>query len=198
MKYFKLIKNHVDVRWLLDEIQRYPDPWSMNTGRQSKIEVQRESHSIPLRGLVKSEIGDGKRRNVHESRFTTTSRSFTEAIGFITTFAAERNAELGRAKLVKLGPGCRVYPHIDRGEYYRLRDRYHLVLRSANGSYLKSGDEAVRMKEGELWWFDNKQVHSAYNDSDEDRIHLIFDLLPAAVDRATDDAGSRRVEVMAS
>jgi hypothetical protein len=34
------------------------------------------------------------------------------------------------------------------------------------------------MQEGELWWFDNKAVHEARNDGQEDRIHLIFDLLP--------------------
>ena len=36
------------------------------------------------------------------------------------------------------------------------------------------------MREGELWWFDNRAVHEAFNDGDEDRIHLIFDLLPRA------------------
>ena len=61
-----------------------------------------------------------------------------------------------------------------------MRDRYHLVLRSAAGSWLKAGDEEVRMREGELWWFDNKQMHEAMNDGDQDRIHMIFDLLPRA------------------
>ncbi len=35
------------------------------------------------------------------------------------------------------------------------------------------------MQEGELWWFDNKQYHESYNESDDWRIHYIFDLLPA-------------------
>lgn len=33
------------------------------------------------------------------------------------------------------------------------------------------------MREGQLWWFDNRQVHEARNDGKEERIHLIFDLL---------------------
>ena len=36
------------------------------------------------------------------------------------------------------------------------------------------------MGAGELWWFDNDQPHEAFNDGDEDRIHMIFDLLPKA------------------
>jgi len=40
------------------------------------------------------------------------------------------------------------------------------------------GGETIRMREGELWWFDNSQYHQASNKSDEWRIHYIFDVLP--------------------
>jgi aspartyl/asparaginyl beta-hydroxylase (cupin superfamily) len=43
---------------------------------------------------------------------------------------------------------------------------------------MRCGDEEIAMHEGELWWFDNKEEHEARNDSDHDRIHLIFDLEP--------------------
>ncbi len=33
------------------------------------------------------------------------------------------------------------------------------------------------MKEGEVWWFDNQVSHEAINYSDEDRVHVIFDVL---------------------
>ena len=174
------MKQHVDVQPFLREIAAEADAWDLSTGRQDKIAVQREAESIPLRGLVKSKIGERKRRDVHESRYTTASQRFAIARAFLESFAAEQDAELGRAKIVRLMPGRRVYPHTDRGAYYRLRDRYHLVLQSSTGSYLKSGDEEVRMQEGELWWFDNKAVHEAHNDGDAERIHMIFDLLPRA------------------
>ena len=180
MKYFRKMKQNVAVRRFLEEIDSIPEAWDLSTGRQDKITVQREAQSIPLRGLVKSKIEGRERRDVHESRYTTISRKFLVARAFLESFAAEQDAELSRAKIVRLMPGRRVYPHSDRGEYYRLRDRYHLVLQSTTGSYLKSGDEEVRMREGELWWFDNKAVHEAFNDGTAERIHMIFDLLPQA------------------
>ena len=178
MKYFRLFKANVDVRPFLSEIADTSSAWDLSTGRQDKIAVQREAESIPLRGLVKSKIGDRKRRDVHESRYTTISQRFPIARAFLEGFAAEQDAELGRGKIVRLKPGHRVYPHIDRGEYYRVRDRYHLILQSALGSYMKSGNEEVRMRVGELWWFDNNEMHEARNDGGADRIHLIFDMLP--------------------
>ena len=133
--------------------------------------------SIPLRGLRKSAIGGRKRRDVHESRWTGASALYPIACRFLRDFAQERNGLLGRAKIVCLPAGRRVYPHIDRGAYYVVRDRYHLVLRSARGSWLKAGEEELRMHEGELWWFENRLPHEAVNDSDEYRIHLIMDFL---------------------
>ncbi|MEK7891152.1 aspartyl/asparaginyl beta-hydroxylase domain-containing protein [Burkholderia contaminans] len=84
---------------------------------------------------------------------------------------------LSRATIVRLKPRSEVGVHIDIGSYYVIRNRFHLVLRSPSGSVLRAGDEQVRMSEGELWWFDNKQHHSAFNESDEWRIHYIFDVL---------------------
>jgi aspartyl/asparaginyl beta-hydroxylase (cupin superfamily) len=180
MNHFKLIRSDIDATVFLDEIAAIDGAWETATGRQEKIAVQREALAIPLRGLRKSAIGNRRRRDVHESRWTASSRLYPVVRAFLEETAATLDALLSRAKIVSLPAGRRVYPHVDRGEYYRVRDRYHLVLKSTRGSWLKAGDEDVRMQEGELWWFDNKQMHEAFNDGDEDRIHLIFDLLPRA------------------
>jgi len=177
VKYFRLIKAGIDPAPFLAEIAAIPDAFDMQRGRQNKVAVQREARAIPLRGLRASAIAGRKRRDVHESRWTTISRQYPLARAFLEETALALDSELSRAKIVSLPPGHRVYPHVDRGEYYRLRNRYHLVL-SSNGSWMRAGDEEQRMRSGELWWFDNDQEHEAHNDGDCDRIHLIFDLLP--------------------
>lgn len=178
MKYFKRVRAGVDPEPFLNEIAALGDAWALVTGRQDKIAVQREALAIPLRGLRRSKIHGRKRCDVHESRWTGASARFPHARAFLEETAAALNCDLSRGKIVCLPAGRRVYPHIDRGRYYRLRGRYHLVLKSAAGSWLKAADEEARMGEGELWWFDNDQMHEAFNDGDQDRIHMIFDLLP--------------------
>ena len=180
MQYFRLVRSGIDPRPFLDEIASVNGAWEAATGRQDKIAVQREALAIPLRGLRKSAIGERKRRDVHESRWTGSAKDYPIACAFLREIATALDSELSRAKIVCLPAGRRVYSHIDRGDYYRLRNRYHLVLKSTHGSWLKAADEETRMGEGELWWFDNDQPHEAFNDGDEDRIHMIFDLLPSA------------------
>jgi hypothetical protein len=99
-------------------------------------------------------------------------------VALLESLASDLGGDLGRAKFARLPPGARVLPHVDRGEYYACRDRYHLVVDSDGQSVLTAGNEEIRMRTGELWWFDNKKVHSASNGSDRARTHLVFDLMP--------------------
>lgn len=181
LKAFRLMKRDVDVRPIATELAANPEAWFAQTGRQ-QVRVQREAIAIPIRGLRKSKLVGRNRRDVHASRWTTLSRSFPAVMAFIEAFARERDASLGRAKIVSLPPGGRVHAHVDRGEYYACRDRYHLVIESA-GCAMRAGEEVVVMRTGELWWFDNKTEHEAWNDSDAPRIHLIFDLEPGRSER---------------
>ena len=92
-------------------------------------------------------------------------------------FSTSNKGILSRALLAKLVMGATVYPHIDIGAYYVCRDRYHLVIQSS-GSLMTINGIEYEWKEGELWKFNNKAIHSAKNNKPLDRIHLIFDILP--------------------
>jgi outer membrane protein assembly factor BamB len=177
MKYFKLIRSAIDVAPLLDEVRSQPQAWLLDTARQDKIKVQRDTNTIFLRGAVARP--DLPVNENQESRYTDAAKLFPKALAFMNSFAEEMNCQLSRATIVRLKPQSQVFRHIDAGSYYFLRDRFHLVLESAAGSVLMSGGEQVRMQAGELWWFDNKQYHESHNESGEWRIHYIFDLLAA-------------------
>ncbi|MEM6680433.1 MAG: aspartyl/asparaginyl beta-hydroxylase domain-containing protein, partial [Pseudomonadota bacterium] len=166
MRHFKLLRERIDPAPFLAEIEGNDGAWADATGRQDKIAVQREALAIPLRGLRKSMINGRKRRDVHESRWTSRAERYPLARAFLEQTAIDESCELGRAKIVCLEAGKRVYPHIDRGAYYHCRGLYHFVLRSSAGSWMRAGDEEVRMQEGQLWWFDNNQMHEAHNDGD--------------------------------
>ena len=177
MKYFKLIRSGVDVVPLLEEVRSQEEAWLIDTGRQDRIRVQRDTNTIFLRTAVHRP--DLPINENQESRLTSAAKSFPRALAFMTAFAGEMNCLLSRATIVRLKPSSRVLRHIDEGSYYFLHDRFHLVLQSSTGSVLMSGGEQVRMQEGELWWFDNKQYHESSNESGDWRIHYIFDLLSA-------------------
>ena len=180
MRHFTNIARAVDIGPLLAELDAAPEMWFADTSRQRKIRCQRNTRNIFLRAPRKPLPPGAKNANdVHESRVARSARKFPRTLAYCGSVADRLGGTLGRATLVALLPHGRVFPHVDAGAYYRIRDRFHLVLRSARGSPLAAGEERVMMRPGELWAFDNKARHWADNPSDEPRVHLIFDVLPA-------------------
>lgn len=177
MKNFKVLSINLDVSPIAEELERNEESWRFDVSRQKKIKVQRETEAVFLRAADRGDASVAT-EEVHASKDSPLAPLFPNAMHFLRTQAEIRNAELGRALFAKLEPGGQVYSHIDRGSYYACRDRYHLVISSADGSPMVCGDEEAVMREGELWWFDNKKPHEAFNRSSSPRIHLIFDLLP--------------------
>lgn len=174
---FRLLGVCETVDALLQEVLTQPELWKVSTVRQTTIPVQRETESIFLRAAQRKPDSPIPVEDTHASARTVLAEKFPNIMAWIEAFARDQNAQLSRVLLAKLQPQGQVYRHHDHGEYYRVRDRYHLVLQSAKGSPMVCGQESVVMKPGEVWWFDNKKPHEAFNRSDEQRIHLIFDLL---------------------
>ena len=184
---FRRIEFDIDVSAIVAEIDAQPNIWSIDSQRQQAVAVQRETQVV----LVFEHEGGGTFKEARQRqplRYRGVPSAVSEHLprtrDFVAQLAHRMHGRPGRAALVLLRPHGRVYPHIDRGIYYQLRDRYHLVLRSAAGSRLRAESDEVRMREGELWWFDNRVPHEAFNDADTDRIHLIIDVLsPRSIGR---------------
>ncbi len=176
---FALMKAGVDVGPMLEEIDGQPQLWDADTRRQTNIQVQRETSNIPLRGVLKP-IPEGiNQKNWHPTCRTPFADHCPRIYSWVEQSVKELGGDLSRISVVRLNPRGRVYPHIDDGDYYKVRDRYHLVLRSPGGSEMNAGSENVVFRDGELWWFNNKAVHDAFNPSAEGRVHVIFDVLPS-------------------
>lgn len=85
---------------------------------------------------------------------------------------------LGRVLITRLGPGKRIYPHVDGGDHAAYFKRYQVALQCQPGCIFRAGDEQVQMRTGEAWWFDNGQEHEVVNHSADDRLALIVDIRP--------------------
>lgn len=92
----------------------------------------------------------------------------------IVNFLKRHFPKHDRCGFLSLPIGGIVGTHIDIGDYYQTRDRYHL---SIQGTYRYTvGDESVIVEPGTLLWFDNKLEHGTENIGDCTRITFVFDV----------------------
>ena len=178
MKNFRMIEQNVDVSELLEELLANPTDWDiMDTlpWNPKEIEALGETkHINPVGGWNSRGVGNHvpKLRECHFYTRFYVFPHYPKNMAWIESRFPE--GRVGRVFFIKLPPGNRVNPHYDRGDYYKVRDRHHLVL---SGTYKYTvGDEEIVAKPGDFFWFDNKKVHSSEVVGDEDRIILLIDV----------------------
>lgn len=185
---FRLIQKDINYQIFLDELEiflAHGGKWALK--RAKDISVQKHTKNILIRNLVLDEkklahLSLDKRIRIagdveHHELSLKTYPYFQKTYSFLEDFTDTIGGQLTRVVVVSLAPRSQVYAHIDNGKYYEIRDRYHIPIKTS-GSLNRCGTEYQVYKNGELWWFDNKKIHEAFNESDEERIHIIFDVLP--------------------
>lgn len=186
LKNFRLIRRNVDMSGILGELENQPNIWDIDTSRQDNISIHSQTKAIVVLSHTEPASLDKEIREsfpqcfLYLGRKNSYTSDFSSTCYFARSFARGVVGVPGRVAIVNLRARGEVTRHVDGGMYYKLRSRYHLVLQSPSGSRMVSGDEQVTMQEGELWWLNNRLPHEAYNDSDGDRIHVIFDVLSPA------------------
>lgn len=178
LMHFKLIASNIDVSAIVAEIEEQEQYWQLDTSRQTKTNEQSESETIFLRSgspVPGVSLGD-----VHGVRYTTSTAAFPVAAEFAQRFADSVNADLGRMLIVRLRPKGMVNEHYDSGENVSFWTRYHLVLKS-DGSQMRACNERPTYYPGDLFWFNNEALHEAFNDSEDWRVHMMFDLKPRSL-----------------
>jgi hypothetical protein len=183
MKHFKRVESGIDIKPFIREIDANHECWDLDSSRQANKPAQRETQVIVLRGDAETAVLDSRALQFKPIAYrglpTPMSPLFPIADAFIEQLVNSMKGSMGRAVITQLRPNGKIHPHIDDRMYWLIRDRYHLVIKSSAGSLFRAGDEEMRMHEGELWWFDHTVRHSAYNDSEQGRIHIIVDIMSA-------------------
>jgi len=170
MSNFRFIEENINVDKVLGEVLDNPDDWGAVTKIKNIAGDLKPYGFLPLTMAVVKKQSD----DPHDSQLQTNTPMFykyKEIRKWLKSYKCHRHS---RAAFFKLKPGGSVGWHIDRGKYYKTRDRYHFSLQ---GEYEYSvGDEMHVITPGTFFWFNNKIEHMAYNHSDIDRITFVFDV----------------------
>lgn len=203
MPNFLRLLTDLDVGPMLDALRERAHLWHEITARQEAPgSPHHDTECIWLRGPRALNLD-----SVFNDVVAVDYPPMTELAGAIYPLVAPvlrvlGSTRLGRVLIVSLKPGGVIDAHEDQGRYAKTYSRFHLVLKSEPGNSFTCDGETVHMAPGELWWFNHRGEHSVRNDSDQERIHVIFDaevsgfeVQPLTSVKANPAAGVRIVEM---
>jgi len=190
---FKKIASNIDVKPLIDQVYKN---WFLFNDNQTRQKYPGSAHgdteSIYLR-WARGQTVQAAFTEIHAYNYPALE-TISEANGLIDLcFKLVGGKELGRVMIVNLKPNGFITPHADEGAYADHYERFHLSLESEDGNIFFVGEpdrvgEFVHMRPGELWWFNHKNKHWVFNNSEKPRLHMILDIVSPANRRERESA----------
>jgi hypothetical protein len=166
---------------IADIRDRLPDSsspvWDYDNNRQKHFEVQKDTRSILFDWLDNAWV-PGSEPEIDSYRYA--PPQLTDAV---QAYANALVGHYGSGRVVKLfltelRAGGIIKPHTDKAAALHAVHRCHLPIVS-NGSvdfYIERVPH--HLAPGVAYEFDNTRFHSVHNKSDENRVHLICDIMP--------------------
>jgi hypothetical protein len=170
-----ILDNDVDISGMLEEVRSQEENWYIDTSRQQYTREQVDTEYIPLVKPIPllGVTGNPSTWDSHRYKRTPLYEKYPNIVSWLNNFSLKYGEKIARVALVRLKVDGEVIPHIDFGEYYRHRNRYHLCLDGAY--YYHVNNESKLIEAGTLFRFDNDMPHWAVNEGNRPRISVIFD-----------------------
>lgn len=158
--------------------------WDIDTSRQDKFGVHKDTKSIilrssPFNGLM-TEYSD--------------SELLPEFIKMLQPFFKKVNEEykyeyldVNKLIIANLPAGRQIMRHKDQGVVFRRANRVHWALKTTNDVHFFIDDERLPFRNGQIIEISNVKPHTHYviNNSREDRYHIIADFFNNAKHKNT-------------
>lgn len=94
---------------------------------------------------------------------------------YICELVHSLGAPLYKVRLMKMDAHSTLEAHVDTFRYANTC-RLAIVAKSHPNVTMTVGDQCWHLEEGSLWFANVRQRHSVQNNSDVDRIHIVFDV----------------------
>jgi hypothetical protein len=168
---------NISINSIKNEVDGFIDEWFLDTTRQAKYTTHQQTQMYQLRFLdyYRDMSEPGYYRDVNSFK---NQGSIEELQHIYDWLEKEYNGKVVRSELVNMFPNSRIRKHRDRSNMLFLSRRIHIPIKTNDKTIFMVNEETENMAEGYIYEINNSKIHSVYNGSNENRIHLIIDVLP--------------------
>ena len=172
-----------EVSEIIKIIKNFDQEWFDYTFRQDTFFIHRHTHTIQITNFD-AKYWEEESYKVNkfvkcEYNLTLKNNKLNNLLNPILNYLKNlHNGEIAKTMFVKLAAGKKINEHSDNGLYLNTIKRHHIPIVTNDEVWFYVDGEKKNLKTGEIWEIDNTKLHKVENLSNEDRVHLIVDILP--------------------
>ncbi len=173
-KYNELGAIYENIDNVLNVISENPDFWKEDTTRQEML-CGRGSHKDTESIILRFSSNNIPLVYHNRERFENFIDLIMPVLKKANEFYQYEYFDAHRILIAKLAPNGVIKIHKDKGEGFHISHRVHWSLKTNKEVVFKIDDVILPFEKGKIIEISNLDKHSVINDSDEERLHLIFD-----------------------
>lgn len=172
IKKIKVSNNLDGLKSIIDKLNF---EWNIWEFRQKEYFEHENTKSIPLLWSTESTIFGGTIHVIEVQKYNSILYLLNEELLYLRE---KYNGFIIKVLVANLDKNKKIYPHIDRGFLLANSHRLHLPIKTNSEVIFNINKEDYHMDEGIWYEFDNTKMHYVSNNSNENRIHLMVDIIP--------------------
>lgn len=165
------------INGLVKEISNFSEEWLLDTSRQDNNITHKNTEMYQL---VYSDYKwiPGEKLEINVINNLSSISAKNEFYDIVKELEKRFNGTLCRAEIIKMKANVKIRKHVDGGSFLQYARRCHVPIITNDNVFFTVLDNTVNMKAGTLYEINNSLPHSVENNSDQDRVHLILDIMP--------------------
>ncbi|CAB5218122.1 Aspartyl/asparaginy/proline hydroxylase [uncultured Caudovirales phage] len=169
--------NKFDIDNIVKDVISFKDQWYLDESRQNGTPTHKDTQMYQVRFLSYDwEPGiDPEPIDVNHFSNDLAKKEFDQMCKYLEDFY---NSKVVRVEIINMKPNSNIPPHVDSSTMLYLARRVHVPLVSNKNVFFTVFNKTINMEVGKWYEINNYLPHSVKNNSDQDRIHAIIDLLP--------------------
>jgi Aspartyl/Asparaginyl beta-hydroxylase len=169
--------DNFEVSGIKKEVESYYSEWLLDTSRQEQYITHQNTFMYQLIELdymwsMKEDVVCNKKNSF------SSEKAIQELSNIYSTLENHVDGRVVRCEVINMNPNSRVRDHKDRSDLLYLSRRFHIPLKTNPSCFFTVNNQTVNMLEGNLYEINNIKWHNVKNLSNENRVHLIVDVLP--------------------
>lgn len=169
----------VNIEPLLSLLRKLPDCYWQNEDqyKENKFDVFHSTQHIVFRFI---ENFKDPRNFYSEPSWNLFQHSLLPLMNDVASRYGYSQPQFPKAMLARLYAGAKIDKHKDKGNSNGYVHKIHVPLLSSPAVRFLEGHQAFYLKPGNAYEVNNLIAHGVVNDSEQDRVHFIFELFDAS------------------
>ena len=166
----------IDISNIIKEVSSFKEEWFLDTSRQDNSQYHNKTKMFQMR-FFSYYWSPGQKSTYEEVNSLKDPKAVIELNSVFKMLEEYYDGKAVRCEIINMDPNSEIKPHVDSFDFCHYARRVHIPIITNKNVFFTVLNKTINMEVGKWYEINNDLPHSVKNKSNENRVHIICDIL---------------------